>query len=94
MKYEVSELLIHKKSKSFIRVELLLVDEKPTVAVFETNDGIKLGKPVTDAPYLDSLPLLTGNRILDMIAILKHFKAFGFKIINTITHTSKGIKFT
>lgn len=94
MKYEVSELLIHKKSKSFIRFELYLKEDKPTAAVYESNDGIKFSEQILDAAYLDSFPKLTGNRIVDVSAILKHFKAHGFKTISTITHTSKGIKFS
>lgn len=94
IKYDVSELLIHKKTKSLIRVSLHLVNDKPTAIVHETADGTNLGNQVIDASYLTSFPKLTGNLVFDLKSVLKHFKAYGFKTISTYTSTSKGIKFS
>jgi hypothetical protein len=92
--YDISELLIHKKTKFLIQVSLRLINDKPTAIIHETTDGINLGNQVVDASYMASFPKLTGNLILDLKSVLKHFKAHGFKTISTYTSTSKGIKFS
>jgi hypothetical protein len=94
IKYDIKELLIHKKTKSLIQVTLCLINDKPIAIVHETTDGINIGNQVVDASYLISFPELTGNFVLDMKAVLKHFRAHGFKTISIITSTKKGIKFS
>lgn len=94
IKYEVQELLLHKETKFLIQVDLHLISGKPAIIVYQTNDGINIGNQVLDAPYLVSLPEFTGNLLVDLKAVLKHFRKHGFKTATTITQTSKGIKFS
>lgn len=92
MKYEFKDLLVHKKTKYLIELLLCLKDGKPIAAIHETKDRVK-GKQITDAAYMIAFPKLTGNFLLDVKVVLKHFKTHGYKLVNTISNTSKGIKF-
>ncbi|MGB8190813.1 MAG: hypothetical protein WCF67_02785, partial [Chitinophagaceae bacterium] len=64
IKYETQELLLHKKTKFLIWVHLHLISGKPATIVYQTKDGINIENQILDAPYLDSLPELTGNLLV------------------------------
>lgn len=94
LKYDVREIMIHKKDKTLIQIALCTLNGQPAVVVHETANGIKLGNQINDAAYMLSLPKLTGSIVVDLKVVLKHFRAHGFKSANTITSASKGIRFS
>lgn len=94
LKYDIRQIFIHKKEQFLIHVAVCLVNEKPTVLVHETTNGIIMGDQVSSAIYMISLPKLTGNILIDAKEVWKHFRSHGFKAANTMTSTSKGIRFS
>ncbi len=87
-------IFIEKKSKSFIHVQLNKINEKIEIIVYKSSDGINLEPAEIDEPVVDSLPTTTGDIIADSLSIIRHFKAYGYKEINTLTLTNSSIKFS
>ncbi|HEY8688117.1 MAG TPA: hypothetical protein VIM07_02710 [Chitinophagaceae bacterium] len=94
MQNKTNTLYIHRKTKKLLYVEMEKVEDKILIRVSNTDDGIKLKSPATDDPVIDSLPVTRGDLIKDSLAIMKHFKSYEYKVVNTISSNKKGLRFS
>lgn len=94
MQTKNNTLFIHRKTKKLLYVEMGKVNDKVQVRVSNTDDGINLKSPVVDEPVFDSLPVPTNDLIKDLLAIMKHFKSHEYKVVNTISSSKKGLRFS
>lgn len=83
---------VHKKTKQIVELCIEKHDVTVKVSMYKVNSNFTKKEELVNEDVCEQLPAITGNVIIDTLAITKHIKKHGYKVANTITSTKNGIR--